>query len=95
MVQLIGCTYLLKLLHAARRQNKILLHKVYVIGIILTAPYHLRSAPGTSGAVMQLEAAVAAAHARATVSVWELRSLQQFSLCAFVTAHEQIEHFHE
>ena len=44
---------------------------------------------------MQLEATVAASHARATVLVWELRSLQQFSLCAFAMAHEQIERFCE
>ena len=33
-----------------------------------------------TGAVMHVEAAVAASHAQATVLVWELRSLQQFSL---------------
>ena len=38
---------------------------------------------------MQLEATVAASHARAMVLVWELRGLQQFSLCAFAMAHEQ------
>ena len=48
-----------------------------------------------TGAVMQLEATVAASHARATVLVWELRSLQQFSLCAFVTPHEQVQRFDE